>query len=190
MTRKGRDLYLKVINGIVKEDGVSRCVYLIRRSVLTKDVKYFVKRLHPWDYKKKYPFAAKLFTALCYDKKPKDFPWGYKVADVSKALKVFKFGEVPTLKAYQDIATTYIKYLEERPGEWVKRFRTIIKFSNLNPEVLDMIFTYLENNNFDKDQLEELRKKMSSEKLEHEDSINMMINAFLLQEGTNKKETN
>ncbi len=176
MTRKGRDLYLKAINVLVKEMGVSRCVYLIRRRVLIRDIKYFVKRLHPWDYEKKYPEAAKLFTALCYNTRDREeIPWGLRIMKNGR----FLFGK--NGKYSKNREKVYIDCLEERPGEWIKRFNTVLDLSNTNYEVLDTIFTYLEKNDFNEKELQELKLKSKKKMgLVHEESIEMMINAFLM----------
>ena len=178
MNRKNRQEFLSKLEEVLQSTNKStgNLLYeLIKiKGYNKKKIKSLAKKLHPQDYKNKYPKTAEFFRRVCFSKSEN---WGETVSNLS--LLVNRTNDQSALDAL-------IHCVSKRPGELKKRFVRLLKKSDLS-NVQGMI-SMLENID-DIEILQEIKENLEKSKpTEYHEAIILTLDSLIIQ--NKNKEAN
>ena len=181
MNRQKRREFLGELEKLISESGYSLSLVLAKlmsRGYTKKKFKTLAKRIHPWEYKNRYPLACELFTRVCYHKGD-DLSWGQRVQKWSCARKAKKMLGIDI--DVQKFTGELIDTIKERHGEFEKRFKGLIRMCADDDVNTQKILVLLEEEFNDPTELEALRKKLHEMgDTPHKETLEFTINSLIL----------
>jgi hypothetical protein len=174
MTRKERREFLEQLETLIKTSNKSiSCIFnSLRERGFTKDkFKYLAKRIHPWEYKNRYPKAVDLFTRACYLKSGES--WGGRV---QTSFHENKLG----IKNDNKYLSELLDLIRERPGEFEKRFKKLVKRCDEDELNTQKILMILEEDFKEPGELERLKEKLKEINFQHKEIFEFTINSLIL----------